>query len=537
MKLALKNNYIIIIISVISAFLLMSAYTLNTNIHGDALTHLMVTESIIKSGDLPKYIPYKIIVSKKYPECNGVPYPIPYPLSSYVIMSLFYFIGGMTLLKLFNPFFGVLSIIYIYLILNGVFKINKLFSCIIAILSVIINIPRIILTPSMEPILLFTTFGGLYYSLKFIEDHRVRYVVLSIFFLLNGISIKQQGIVYFLALSPFLLYMLTKVSKNKSLLLIIPLLVLMFSLPLIEQIERNGTIDVVPTNSRIPLLKSKYPLDPWSRDIGNMICTYWPKYTWIQTIKIFLEYPFFYYRQNFYSNNLLIFEIFLLSIAIFTFHKRIKRLYYYIFLWILIFEVIITKLTNTIVWNYHLVGLSVVVVLLFLGLYQISRWLKKYTKVISPIFVLVFVVLLLIGYANFVHQTYWKNSGRLNDDIVHDYEILAKQVSKKIPNDALILTPEEGFRYFAKRNTTWVSNCGGGELPLIFRERNTSFALRWLKYYNISYIFIDTRQTKWHGVGDYIPPAALEWLKRSKYFEEVINVNNTLLVYKINFSD
>ena len=535
----------------IGVFIFTSLYTTSSNIHGDGLIHTVFAREIIKTGDLLQYDPYSIVVIDGVEIIN---YPVYYPQTAHVMMALFYMLGGDELLKYFSPFFAALTSLYIYLLLRPVNKFGAFFA---SISGIILNSPRFIMTPLIEQPLLFAMMSSLYFYYMFLKKQNRRDLLLAGLFLGLTLAIKQQGF-YFIAVL-FVCGALIgiykeskKTNRNEMKLLerfvfifIIVVALLVSSAPLIDQIQRNGILMVVHGHSIPPFLESKYHSDSEAIQITRNRLGYQFNYeSPIESLNVYFLQPLYYnhalsFLRNETKNAVLwgiLFSI-LFAFGIIYMFKKDKLLSSLI---VFIFGVVVTfsYLTNTYYLQYHNIGVVILGMCLSLGLFYIKNVIKalKIHRMVTPLTILVVITAVTCSYINEIHQPLWKHSGRYDDDHLNAYKKMGDYVQKNTPKEAIFLTSDTGFKFYSERRTVWVSEWGNAKVPLIFETENEEEALYWLAYYNISYIFIDQRQTMREGLNDYISPhGLLKYIESSPHFRKMYSNPNkeTLMLYKV----
>jgi predicted membrane-bound mannosyltransferase len=112
----IKNNDVFLaltLVVIVASFI--SIYVIPVNIHGDGFKHAFWAETIASKGELIENAPYLL---EDIREGERKYFLIPYPLTSHVILAIFHLLGGYTALKFTPIFFGVISSLFVFLILR-----------------------------------------------------------------------------------------------------------------------------------------------------------------------------------------------------------------------------------------------------------------------------------------------------------------------------------------------------------------------------------------------------------------------------------
>lgn len=553
----MNNEQILPLLLVLIIFVYLSIYTLPINIHGDGKWHTLISKKITETGSILSHHPYQIMSSNE----NDITfYPITYPLVFHVMGSLFYMMGEDMAVKLSSPFFGALIALFIYLIFKDTNKYIGFFS---ALFAIILNGNRFIMVPLMEQYLLFAMVSSIYSLGSYFKTRNTIYILLTGLFLGLLISIKMQGM-YLSAIVLFYIFLKfgyeaiknRSIQKTKAFALLLFILVLISSIPLYDQIERNGTFGFVPGSgfsNFIPdslktlmpsFLDSKYPEDPIAQEVRIIRVGYWPEeMTLSQSFQQFILFPRFYnmalsktYLQNTYL-WMLIFSILLLFGFQYLFKK--DRNIPFLLLLLFISEIVISSIFTTRAFQYHVVGISILAIFSMAGLFKIGSLIRAlpYRKMIVPFILLFLITNLTTGYTIFIHETLWKNEGRETDYHLYAYKQMGEFVKSSTPKDAIFLAAETNFKYYCERNAIWINEGGGAKIPTIFSTDDQNGAIKWLKHYNIHYIFIDKGQTQRNGLYDYIPPhGLLDYIDKSPYFKKLYSYppkEEILILYEV----
>jgi uncharacterized membrane protein len=284
-------------------FLFISSYTFSANIHGDGANNAVLAKEIVKSQKLLNHAPYRIA---EIVNGNKIYYPISYGQFSHLFMSFFLLFGGETGFKLFSPLLAAINVMFIYVLLRRINQTAAILGC---ILTSIVNSYRFVsMTPLMEQYLLPVSMVSVCLYGLYISSKKRVYAALTGLFLGITFVIKQQGMLFAIVVL-FIIFLIHSYSfihlKKMSDLKIFIIILIFFTVgsvvPTLEQVERNGTIDYVPSSSvLIPFLRPKYFVnqEAFAMETKWLGTGYWFKYnSLLQAFKTYLLYPFFYYRS------------------------------------------------------------------------------------------------------------------------------------------------------------------------------------------------------------------------------------------------
>jgi len=523
-----KHTGLAPLILMVLVFLYLMIYILPTNIHGDGRFHTLYAREIVETGELLEHQPYEIMCIE---DGEKVMMPISYPLTSHILIGLFYMLGEETAVKLFSPILAMLTAVFIYLLLS---PLSKPGAFVAAILAILLNNERFVMVPLMEQLLLFGMVASIYFYYRWLNGQQKKYAILTGLFLGLVLATKQQGLIFvgILLLLAFLAGVFRgersrKTTILKQLVLVTVLAIIIGAGPVLDQIDRNGTFEAIPANSGLPFLESHYPLDKEATQELENIIEYRPGYTSLgETVATYALIPGLYSKSirvvQFLTDELFLLPLLLLLLAIpslvylsgisYLFHK--DKLLLAILLMLLAAEVCITYLTDTHPYQYHNIAVAIVGILLVFGLLRIKNIWKSITskRIVRQSITAVIVLGILIGYVAFVGIHSWGDSGRYDDYHVRAYQEMGDFVQDNTPEDAIFLAgggTGTAFTYYSNRTIFWLSEGGGAKVPLIFRSSDKDEALYWLEHYEIDYIFIDHRQLTREGVTDHIPEDGL----------------------------
>ncbi|MBO8183467.1 MAG: hypothetical protein H0Z28_11875 [Archaeoglobus sp.] len=548
-----REENLVVIVSLL-VFLYVCIYVLTQNIHGDGFVHMFYAKEIVKNQNLIDHQPYRILDIYK----GRMKYfPISYPLTYHVFLSVLYLFGGTILLKISSAFFATLVVIVLYLLFRNV---KWYLGLVGGFFGVILSSHRFIMVPLMEQYLIPSFFFAVLFIYEFYTKNKTRYAILSGFFIGLSIAIKQQGLVLSSSLILFVLISiivrkkLNFRSSIKGLLVMFSAIALVSFLPLYDQIDRTGTIGYSPGETRLPnfiplstyiqknILKSKFPIDKEGKEWLDKVIGYKLKELSISdTFRQYILFPAYYNRWMHYKDdiNILIFFSILIISGISLLFKR-SKLIFSLTLLIFLSEFTTTWFFKTRIHQYQQIGIITLSIFIVAGTTRITKQLKEYNKLLVPLFLMYLIVVLIVGWVTYIHNPLFKQEGRQSDEYIRLFKELGKFVKENTPKEAIFLAAETNFRYYAERNSIWVSNGGGGKIPLILNSKDPKIAIKWLKYYKVDYIFINLDQTKRKGVYDYIPNnGLLTYLDNStNYFELVYAVPKEkplLKLYKVKY--
>jgi hypothetical protein len=519
-------------------FLYLTAYILPTNIHGDGRIHTLVAREIAQTGHLPRFFPYHIM---SIDEGGRTMLPISYPLTSHTLMALFYMAGGEDALKFFSPLLGALIAAFIFFLLRPISSYGAFAA---ALLAIILNAQRLFMVPLLEQLLLFGMVASLYFYYMFLRRQKSRYLILAGLFLGLVLATKLQGLVFFAVIlmhgTGAAIYMGLRegnIRFLKRFALVVAIAVVVSAGPLAGQVERNGTVMPVPARPGILSLGAKFLVDQQAQERLQQKIGYDIRYRSLtEAARVYLISPVYYARSleiiRRHSNSAalsLSLMLPLLMLGLVHIFRR-DRMLLSLLLLVFLAEILFAYLTHTWPFQYHNIGLATLGIFLIFGLFGVKgvTGYPALNKLVLLIAIPVFVIATASGYANYIHEPLWKNSGRFDDYRLQAYREMGDFVRSKTPRDAVFLAgggAGTGFAYYSKRDVTWIRDGGGAEVPTIFSTQNQDEALYWLKNYQIDYIFIDTRQTENPGVNDSIPRRGLlDYIDSSPHFKKVRSV-------------
>jgi len=536
-------------------FLFVSSYTFSANIHDDGANNAVLAKEIVKSQKLLSHMPYKIA---EIMNGNITYYPISYGQFSHLFMSFFFLFGGEIGFKLFSPLLATINAVFVYVLLQRINRTVALLGCILT--SIIGSYRFVFMTPLMEQYLLPVSIASVCLYALYISSKERVYAILAGLFLGITFVIKQQGalfaivvlfIIFLIQLHSFI--HLKKMSELKIFIIILFFFTISSVVPTLEQIERNGTINFVPSDSvLIPFLRPKYFINQEAVDmVAKWLGSgYWFKYNSpLQAFKAYLLYPLFYYRspvaEHYISFSILkgepiiewlivLFTFTLLLLGMIYIFKKSIRIGLVLFSAFLL-EVFSLYLTNTPIHAYHVIGIAILSIFWSSGIYYLSKLMLK-RKILIPLLVLISFILsasLINSYVTFIHKPIFGNSGRVDDKHLKALNNLSLFVEANIPKDAIILGPDGLYRYWISRDFFWWSDMGGIDIFTVLTSEDEEVTFKILKQYNISYVFIDNDQVKRRGCGDYMPSKGLlSIIDKSIHFKKIYD-DGVLRLYEV----
>jgi hypothetical protein len=521
----------------IGVFLFLAFFTTAANIHDDGFQDVFLAQEMAKTGSLLETEPHRII---NIIDSEIIYHPIPYPLTSQLMMSIFYLIGGRGFLHFFAPFCGALAALFIYLLLRRVNRYVGLpsgFGAVVLNSYVFINI-----FPRMEEFLLVAMMACLYFYYMFLKTKEGKYALLTALFLGLAMSTKQQGLVFaaLILLHGILRFGYEKIGNKstswaKSFVIMITVASLLSIAPLYHQVERTGTLGSTEDKPFPPFLQQKIPIYQESFQLQEARLGYsFPvEESVIDVVEGYLFYPLFYdaylYPTRSIPISLQILCMLLATILfIFACQYLFKRDPTLLPLLLLLFigEIILAFVTKTPIKQYHVLGLAVYAMFFVTGIFAAANFIRSisYRKLLAPLFSAIVVMGLL---ASLIVQIYpaYGDSSRYTDNYLEAYEEMGKFVQDNTPEDAIFLASSVAFTQYSQRRTIWL-DAGNSppELYLLLTSDDINYILHWLEYFKVDYVFIEERQIGM-GTGDGWPVGGLtKFLSDSPYFEEIHSI-------------
>ncbi|MDP3063352.1 MAG: glycosyltransferase family 39 protein [Chloroflexota bacterium] len=520
---------------------------------GDGMTQAMQVRELAETGRLLQHYPYLVnSVSDAGPRYRS----IDYPLTFYVIGSFFWMLGGEHGVFVLTALSGAATVLFAYLIFA---RVNPLLAGLAAAAALLAPFSRFTMITLLEQPLLAVMLGAVYFYCRFLESPgrgQWRYALLTGVLVGLGIGLKQQGYILAagLALHAPVAYALFRVRRDPfpwgAWLLIWVATVAAMAAPTAEMAVRNGTVlgsdfGLFPgLQERIPFLKSKDVFDQEAIAYLFSILTYGAKYQSVwQVVGEYLSWPLNYGRGlGIVQTVWMPFSLMLLAGALL--YSLARRLAIgTVLLAVLVVEVLVTKRFNDQIINYHLLGISAMALLLFIGTLALFGWVvRRAPQAAVPMvaaILVVFGIAALGTWTQAIHANTWGGLlARENRLVIPEYKEMGSFVRQNVPKDALVYGSQIAFAYYARRdqiNTTW---WGGANLAKVWPSSTGEEAVKWLAQYRIDYVFLDMRQPQTFGGGDWIPSKGLlEFIDHSPYFEQAYRTSKgTLVLYKVLYS-
>ncbi len=552
-----KRNIILVSFAAFCVFFFFLNITLRTNIHGDAKFHTLFAKESVETGKLARFNPYWIY---DFNGGNRTYVPIAYPLTSESLFSVFYLIGSDVALKMYAPFMAAIIFLLIYLCLSELAVIQAILISFVATLAIS---ERLVMTPLIEPLLTLVLLASIFSLKRYFISFEQKYLYLAGLFLGAAGAIKQQGLFAMITIilifcTLFILqYVIKKGSffKTKRVFSVFLFIVLIVpSIALVDQIQRNGTIAFAPGSTKLPnwlpfrnsiqpLVDSKFPSKPSALQARNDRIGYnREKRDLVATLKSFILSPFLFYRSVNSSWITSAFQgIFILFIIMLAFSFISKQgilkkniIFWTIVVMLLLEEIFASYILTTPVYQYHTFGIILITILFFLALIR-SENNSKISQYISITFLFVIFV---FGYTSYIFPNITSN-GREDSYHLEGYKRIGEFVNTNIPKDAVFLSAETSFRYYAKRDTVWMDESVGDTVNKIISSTKPEEILENLSLLHINYIMIDKSQTQRYGVNDYLPPDGLvAVIDNSVEFTNIFDPykDGEMVVYKINYN-
>ena len=560
----MKKQLYITILALIIIFLMTFfclIYINRTNIHDDGHIHSTITEEIVKEGKVIDHYPYRLINGEK----NYFKFPIHYPMNFYMLTSIF------------SIYFGPNSLLYIGLILTMLtslflFILIRKFDHILALITIplvfLFTARRFVMSPLIEPLVGLLVICVLYFMYCFVRTKNKSYILLSGIFLGSLMATKQQGLVYFfiLFIATIIFFIFTFIrTKNKDelrsllyLLLVFAIAILVSGPFLLEQQLRTGTLFYSPgevievtklfnnnsTNIIKDIFQSNIPISKDSITELDSIIAYRPQVNnnIFGSFKQFLLFPFISFRsgdisyQNSIGKDFLFISIILFIFSVIYLFKKDYFIATFVFSFIII-ETILIYFLNEYLYQYYVFS-TIALSIIFPGSLLIILQKFKNKRVRSFLFGLMTILILtfvLISFTNYTAPTIG-NGVRYSNELLTGYEKTSSYIQKNIPEDAIIIS-SGNYADIYERNSLWLNEGGGSDIPKIFRTKNTSLAKDMMLKNNADYLLFDTSQTERTGVIDSIPKDGLVSLigtsKDFKLSSKVNTGNYTIYLYQV----
>jgi len=446
-----------------------------------------------------------------------------YPWSYFTsLLSAFFLLltnPSLSVLKAVSAFFGLLTLIFVYLIgkkfniYYGIFSVFLLFS--IQLFSQFMMLAYVEIPIAFFSILVFY----LFLKLKDIKTSLFTGLILGLAYFTKTSALILPFILIIYALIRFFYF------KDKKYIKFAFISIIVFSLFLSSIVIRNLVLFKYPYTTGLDFFfkPSEHSRTEWPNWLIKEFQTVSPVKlslgTYMSTFGsigfIFLIFGFTYFLFNRKEDKkerepLILMVLFsLLFIIVFSFYS--------------IFSLIPLES------RYFSIIFPQIALLGGLFLWKLKEWNKMFL-------ILIFPVLLFSLYSSITTATQTNGSQRYPND----YLEALKWIKDNTPKDAIIFTTYGGsLEYFGERNSIWASDIGE-HFPELMTTSNSTLISETLKSYNVSYILI------WRSTmaQNYIIPESNIWGVFTYKFADVIskdttNFNNTFSnqnnwIFKLN---
>ena len=527
--------------------------TLSNDIEGDPAAYATIGREIARTLRLQPYFP-------NFVADPGILYPVAYPQLFFVFLAILYRVGGELGMRLLAPTLGTLSIIVVFI------SMRKLFDFGTALLSSFLLLGEFhlfVVTTEIQiesAVILFSLIVMFQY-LFYLQTGRKSNLALSALFLGLLISTKHQGIVTFFVLILFTFIFVIKeiyhgkaglttvlVKNGKRLLLVLAISAVIASPFLLFQISTTGTVDYIPATDI-----SKLFFKPnWKIDVESMK---WleANYFYVYQTSI-LDLPAF---LLLIKNHPTIFTPLLSITIILGFWILISRRKYHNFLLIIssfIGLYLFLMYLMNLPWKYIVLVpvLSMIVasigarhIFAFLwGLRKadsrsaLGRMKKRSRLTVIVCFMALLIVVPTLANLQESYVTTYRGSDKTGGGAYWQNRMqmireAADWLKSQISDDEIVLvgrTHEVG--YYLERKFTSISELGGHNVPKIFAAYNAFEAIKYLKEYNISYIWNSQLYIERFGM-EWVPMhGLLDYIDLSSFFRKVYQ-NDIIRIYQV----
>ncbi|MDB5178656.1 MAG: hypothetical protein JWN01_599 [Patescibacteria group bacterium] len=548
----IKSEKFLVIIGGLLVFSFYALITLNLNIHGDSKFHTQFAKESVESGFLVKNQPYRI-----YSISNGqISFePISYPLGSEALFGSLYAIGGETLLQLLSAIMALGVYLLVYVLLR---EFGKKVALPTAILSVLVVGERLFMTPLLEPLLLILLLGAVVCVKNFLRQNDKKQLYLAALFVGAATCIKQQGLVALFAIAGFLTcFFVWKIAHKEwglrkiSALFIFILIAFTVPAPSIaEQIHRTGTFAFAPGRTELPssmpfynlvqpLLTSKFAVKPEAKAaIKEQVKYNQKKQSFTDKVRGFLLAPILFYRSTdsgFLSSSYTMLFYGTLTLLLLFVIALIRRgdVFGGFLVYLMITEMLVSFTLKTPITQYHTFGVILVVMVLALAL----KNLLALAKVPGIAYLLLAFGLFTFNYADLLVPL-WSSSGREDGHSLTAYQRIGAYVQESTPKSSIFLAPETSFRYYAKRDTIWLTEDNADVVMRIITNPNPDNELKDLRSLSVTHVVINASQLNRYGVNDYLPPDGLyAGIKNSPHFKKLYDPygDGHFVIYEVRY--
>lgn len=497
-----------------------SAYTFSTQIHGDGQYHEIIARQVLEEGWPLKE--NKLFVMSFAEDGSPRYSPINYPQTVYLLYGWLLKIGP-TVLQFSSPLFATLTALLLFLLLR---PFGLRIAALGAAAAVIFNLRRFIISPIIEQPLLAALAATLLLFVLWLENGRARYAIATGVFAGIAMSLKQQG----LLIGPIIVVVTMTVlflprfagTRRRYILTTVGILALavVITVPFqLEHFSRNGTIGYVPGAGtsgildRIPLveniIENKYPGDATATAVIAERLGYGTSYrSPFDTVAAYLAFPFRYGADVTLTTETILFILLvtiLVGIGIWrTFVTNAVRAV--VLVSTLALEVVFTHLTQSSIWQYHVLGLAILGIFVAAGLVSVPILIGRSQRLLllTPLIVAMVIFVFMQSFINYLHRPNFGNSGRQDPGSLQAYEEMGAYIDSHLPMDEIILAGGTNLVKYSGRKRFWISNGGGARIPEIYNSTDVNRSHQLLQLYPIKYLLIDERQMEKAGLYDSI---------------------------------
>ena len=547
---------------ILGAFLLFDivfrvSIALSVGITGDGAMHAMIAREIARNFRLQSHFSYFVTGQGTY-------YPVAYPQFFHVIMAVFYMLGGDTGIILLAPITGTLVVLAVFIFMR------KFFGSTVALIASFLLIGErhlfiITVEPLMEGLVILLSILAIFEFLLYMSSGKKQNLLLSSLFLGLLLATKQQGFIISVVLAVFTLaFTIKKIYSKKvspvqalkknvgSLFLLLGISLLIAAPFLYFQIQTTGTIDYPPATGITKLvLKPKWVEDSESVE--------W--IAWRAGYNVTLLHALSFLMLIYYYST--VFSVFISILIILGFIYLILRKEYHDFLLLIISFIIVyfpTMLYMNTTWRYFSTLPVLSTMVAALGVYWVVKKLAyanllkidlksicagikemrkpKFTIVLVTSFLVVFLILPTFAniYANYMKG--YKGSDRTTGGYWQDRIEKIKEAAEWLNNhsnstDIVLVDRWNEVGYYSERNVLCINEFGGHNIPKIYAANSSSEAIKYLKEYNITYIWISQLQID-RSMYEWIPRhGLLDFIDFSPQYYRKVYQNDLIRIYKV----
>ena len=548
---------------ILGAFLLFDivfrvSIALSAGITGDGAMHAMIAREIARTFRLQPHFPYFVTGQGTY-------YPVAYPQFFHVIMAVFYVLGGDTGIILLAPITGTLIVLAVFIFLR------KFFGSTVALIASFLLIGErhlftVTVEPLMESLVILLSILALFESLLYMSRGKKQNFLLSSIFLGLLLATKQQGFIISVVLAVFtFVFTIKKIHSKKvspvqtlkknvgSLFLLLGISLLIAAPLLYFQIQTTGTIDYPPATGITKLiLKPKWVEDSESIEwiawragyditllhtlsFSMLILYFYP--TVFSVLISFLIIPGFAYivlRKEHHDFLLLITSLIVIFFPIMLYMNTTWR---YFSTWP-VFSAILAALGAY--WGVKKLAYASLLKIDLKSIWGSTKKIREYK--FNNFLVIGFIVLFLVipTFAN-IHANYIKNSegsdwttGGYWPDRIEKVKEAAEWLNKHSTSADIILVDRwNEVGYYSERNVLCINELGGHNIPKIYAANSPYEAIKYIREYNITYIWISQLQID-RSMYEWIPRhGLLDFIDFSPQHFRKVYQNDLIRIYKV----